>query len=47
MQRPYIGRDRKEIRDQIMARQVQIKKGEIPEGWSLEGADFINRVEIN
>ena len=29
-----------------MARQVQIKKNEIPEGWSLEGADFINRVYL-
>lgn len=29
-----------------MARQVQIKKNEIPEGWSLEAADFINKVEL-
>ena len=27
-----------------MARQVQIKRNEIPDGWSLEGADFINKV---
>ena len=27
-----------------MAKQVQIKKSEIPEGWSLEAADFINRL---
>ena len=43
-QRPYLGRSRKEIRDQILAKQVQIKKHEIPEGWSLEAADFVNRV---
>eukprot|EP01016_Furgasonia_blochmanni_P049903 TRINITY_DN7634_c0_g1_i3.p1 TRINITY_DN7634_c0_g1~~TRINITY_DN7634_c0_g1_i3.p1 ORF type:complete len:367 (-),score=49.55 TRINITY_DN7634_c0_g1_i3:613-1713(-) len=40
--RPYNGRSRKEIRDQILAKQVQVKKYEIPEGWSLEAADFIN-----
>lgn len=45
-QRPYLGRNRKEIRDQILAKQVQVKRGEIPEGWSLEAADFINRVKI-
>jgi hypothetical protein len=27
-----------------MAKQVQIKRNEIPEGWSTEAADFINRV---
>ncbi|CAD8096952.1 unnamed protein product [Paramecium sonneborni] len=42
--RPYVGRSRQEIRDQIMAKQVQIKKSEIPDNWSLEGADFINRL---
>ena len=43
--RPYNGRSRKEIRDQILSRQVQVRRGEIPEGWSLEGADFVNRVD--
>lgn len=42
--RPYLGRNRKEIRDQILAKQVQVKRSEIPEGWSLEAADFINRL---
>jgi serine/threonine protein kinase len=42
--RPYQGKSRKEIRDQILAKQVQIKKHEIPEGWSLEAADFVNRL---
>jgi len=42
--RPYLGRSRKEIRDNILAKQVQIKKNEVPEGWSLEAADFINRM---
>ena len=42
--RPYNGRSRNEIRDEILSRQVQIKKNEIPDGWSLEAADFINRL---
>ncbi|CAD8172037.1 unnamed protein product [Paramecium octaurelia] len=42
--RPYVGRSRQEIRDQILAKQVQIKKSEIPNNWSMEGADFINRL---
>jgi len=25
---------------------VQIKRADIPEGWSIEAADFINRVGI-
>ncbi len=28
-----------------MAKRVQIRKHEIPDGWSLEAADFINRVK--
>lgn len=42
--RPYLGRSRKEIRDQIQAKQVQIKIEDIPKGWSIEAADFINRL---
>ena len=44
LQRPYTGKSRKKIKDKIMAKQVQIKKNEIPEGWSTEAADFVNRV---
>ena len=44
MQRPYNGKSRKEIRDAIFAKQVQIKKHEIPDGWTIEAADFINKV---
>lgn len=46
MQRPYQGETRKEIRDEVIAKQVTIKKSEIPIGWSLESADFINNVNI-
>ena len=34
--RPYVGKSRKEIRDHILSKQVQIKKGEVPRGWSIE-----------
>lgn len=42
--RPYLGRNRKEIREAVLARQVQVKPSEIPENWSFEAADFINRL---
>ena len=42
--RPYVGRNRKEIRDAILARQVQIRPQEIPEDWSPESIDFCNRL---
>lgn len=42
--RPYVGRSRKEIRDQMLVRQVQLKKSDMPAGWSLESADFINKL---
>ena len=32
--RPYLGRDRREIRDQILARQAMIKLEDVPNGWS-------------
>jgi len=41
--RPYQGKSRKEIRDAIMAKQAGVKKADIPEGWSTEAADFINK----
>ena len=44
--RPYTGKSRKEIKEKIMAKQVQVKKQDIPDGWSTEAADFVNRVRI-
>ena len=43
--RPYLGKSRKEIKDLILAKQIQIKQGDILEGWSIESADFINKVK--
>lgn len=40
--RPYYGKSRPEIRDQILAKQVQIRKSEIPYNWSNESASFCN-----
>jgi serine/threonine protein kinase len=42
--RPYHGKDRKEIRDHILSKQVRIHQNEIPRGWSPQAADFINRL---
>eukprot|EP01017_Pseudomicrothorax_dubius_P039002 TRINITY_DN592_c0_g1_i3.p1 TRINITY_DN592_c0_g1~~TRINITY_DN592_c0_g1_i3.p1 ORF type:complete len:444 (-),score=107.91 TRINITY_DN592_c0_g1_i3:97-1428(-) len=42
--RPYLGKSRKEIKEQILAKQVQVKKQEIPEDWSTEAGDFINQL---
>ena len=40
--RPYVGRDRKEIRDHIISKQAKIS--EAPDGWSEEAADFANKL---
>lgn len=42
--RPYLGRSRKEIKEQILARQAEIKKDEVPYDWSPEAADLFNQV---
>jgi serine/threonine protein kinase len=42
--RPYQGKSRKEIRDLVLAKQVQLVRTEIPENWSYESADFINKL---
>ena len=42
--RPYVGKNRKEIKARILSTQVQVKKGMVPYGWSFESADFINRL---
>jgi serine/threonine protein kinase len=42
--RPYLGKSRKEIKEKMMAKQVEIRKSQIPKNWSVESADFINRL---
>ena len=41
-QRPYLGKNRKEIKHQVLKKQVKIEPDDIPEGWGLESVDFIN-----
>ena len=40
--RPYNGKNRREIREKIIAKQVKVNKNDIPFGWSMEAAHFIN-----
>lgn len=42
--RPYQNKSRKDIKNDMLAKQVVIRKSEVPEGWSCEAADFINKV---
>ena len=39
-----MGKSRKEIRDHILSKQIQIKRNGIPRGWSIEAADFVNKM---
>ena len=43
-QLPYISKSVDGMKKLIMANQVQIKKFNIPEGWSETAADFINKL---
>lgn len=42
--RPYLGKSRQEIKQRIKENQVLIAKRDIPEGWSIEAADFVNKL---
>ena len=41
--RPYLGPDRKAIRDAIWNKQAHISKKDLPEGYPKDAADFVNR----
>lgn len=41
--RPYVGKTRKDIRDAIFGKQIALRKSDLPPGWSMEAADFINK----
>jgi serine/threonine protein kinase len=41
--RPYGGKTRKDIRDSIIKCQINLRKSDVPEGWTMEAADFINK----
>ena len=40
--RPYYGKNRKEIKEQMLSTPAVIKKENIAHGWSADSADFIN-----
>ena len=42
--RPYQGKTRKDIRDLVLAHQVQLSRSDIPPNWSPESGDFINKL---
>jgi serine/threonine protein kinase len=42
--KPYIANSKREIKEKVMIKQYEIKSEEIPKGWSLECADFINKL---
>ena len=42
--RPYLGRGRKEIKQLIISKQAKLKPDEIPDDWSQESMDFINKL---
>ena len=45
-ERPYKGKSRKEIKEQMIKYQVEIKEDDIPIGWSVEAANFFNKLLI-
>ena len=42
--RPYLGGSRNEIKQLIISKQARIEEDEIPDDWSYEAADFINKL---
>ena len=42
--RPYVGKNRKEIKEQMLSKAVMINEDNISSGWSQESADFINKL---
>ena len=44
--RPYYGKNRKEIKEQMLSVQACIKKDDLRQGWSPESADFINKLLV-
>ncbi len=42
--RPYLGKNRKEIKEQMMLKQAKINEHDIEKGWSFDSSDFINRL---
>ena len=43
-ERPFAGQTRREIREKIMKRDFVLTKKDLPPGWSIDSADFINKL---
>jgi serine/threonine protein kinase len=44
--RPYLGTNRKNLKQEIFNKQIHIKKDDIPQGWSIDSADFANKLLV-
>ena len=44
IQRPYVGHNRREIRDQILSKQIQLVDSDIPRSWSTSVISFVNKM---
>ena len=42
--RPYYGKNRQEIKEQMLSKEAVIKEENIPKGWSGDSVDFINQL---
>ena len=42
--RPFNGRSRREIKEQMLSKNVEITLSDIPNGWSEDAADFFNKL---
>lgn len=42
--RPYSGKSRKEIRDAILSKKIELKAENIPHNWNKDVGDFINKL---
>ena len=43
-EKPYKGKNRKEIKDKIKEKEIKLDKRNLEPGWSLDSADFINQL---
>ena len=42
--RPYYGKNRQEIKEQMLSKEAMIKEENMPKGWSNDSVDFINKL---
>lgn len=42
--RPYVGKNRAEIKEQMFTKEINVKHDDIPENWSIEAADLLMKL---